>query len=105
MPSEEEEIAKLQAERKAATANKDKYAGYDTVLADEEPEEDDEPPVRCVTSFPSPSFPHPPSGTPTPTLPVNRTPLAHDLPQIARRRGKGGRKTREDGERKPASGG
>ena len=51
MPSEEEEIKKLQAERKAALASgkKDKYAGYDTVLADEDPEEHDEPaPVRCV---------------------------------------------------------
>jgi hypothetical protein len=58
MASEEDEIATLQAERKAlakgagkSVASTSKYAGYDDVLVDEDPE-DDEPPARSERGFP-----------------------------------------------------
>ena len=75
MPSEEEEIARLQAERKAALAS-EKYAGYDTVIADEEEaEEDDEPPVRCARLRRSAFSPFPPAIARTNPMPFGTTRL------------------------------
>jgi hypothetical protein len=45
--SEDDEIARLQAERTAAAALAASKAGYDTEIRDEEDPEDDEP-VRCA---------------------------------------------------------
>jgi hypothetical protein len=83
MLSEEEEIAKLQAERKAGKSTKaDKYAGYDTVLADEEPEDDEPPAVRCALAAkkqPTPSH--------APYIFLGATPSGDSQPPPPRRRG------------------